>query len=749
MEEEKLPSIIFNPRREDYSKNLGGGDVKFYDNEWKESYRTEIIGHFPNIIQKVSNNESKFPDIPNIIKVTMKEKAVAKSHKPIDLFNSDYPIIGSGRLDELYVKMTSNNIEKLEQEIKTTQTKSKKVNISKIKDIENYDIEEKINQEKLKNAIKNKQKLKLKFFDLQSDEENQRSITTFIKKYVDNYDDIKQIKYSNNLIAYSINIDKLEKLNEIKEYPTIKEISTFNRYSVDLNISNNNIKFDGEIEMPDENIDYPIIAVVDSGISQNNKYLAPWIYDTISYVPEEYQDNSHGTFVAGMIIYGNKINNFGMNIGKCKLLNVIVIPSDKSQIELTEEELMICLEDALKKYSEKVKIWNLSLGTNNECGDEVSDLAVYLDYLQEKYNVKFIISAGNYQSLPLRSWKPNNKFNDRINPPADSALGITVGSIANKEVSNFVGIDCPSPFSRRGPGPNFLVKPDVVHYGGNCTENGDFESYAVQSFDENGHVIENIGTSFSTPIISSIVANIYNKLDSKNMDLLLTKALLINNSNIPIQESNDDNIDFHQYYGFGKPINDVDQFIMCTKSKVQMIFKATINEGGFIEVYDFPYPKSLCKNGKWYCDVKMTLAYNPKLDSNFGQEYCRTNVDVSLGTYSVDSETGEISFKGQIPLEKQWSEKYESQQVEHGFKWNPIKSYHGKHPKGISGDGWKLRIDCTGRSNFSFIEQEVYLIIEISDPNGNDIYSEIISDLDVKAFSHNELSITSRTRLQN
>ena len=692
MDEEKLPSIIFNPRREDYSKNQGGGDTKYYEDEWKESYRDDIVEHFSSIMQKISKNEAKFPNIPNIIKVTMKEKAIAKSHKPVDLFNSDIPIIGSGHLDELYVKVNSNDISKLEEEIKNTQTIAKKVNISKIKEIVNYDINERINQETITDAIKNNQKIKLKFFDLQSDEENQKSIATFKDSYVSKNSEFRRIDYSDNMVAYSINIDNIEKLDDIKKYPTIKEISIFNEYTVDNIVVEDEFEFNGVVELPDDNIDYPIIGVVDSGISPSNKYLSPWIYDTISYVPNEYQDNSHGTFVAGMILYGNEINNFGMNVDKCKLLNVIVIPSEKSNIILTEDDFMIYLEDAIKKYANKVKIWNLSLGAKYECGDEVSDLAVFLDYLQEKYDVRFVISSGNYQTLPLRGWEPKCKIKDRITPPADSALGIAVGSIANKEVNNFVGINCPSPFSRKGPGPNFLVKPDVVHYGGNCNQNGQFTGFAVKSFDENGHVVENIGTSFSAPMISNVFANIYNRLDDSNLDLLLAKALLINNSTIPIKCANDD-IDLHQYYGFGKPIDDADEFIMCTKSKVQLIFKATINEGGFIEVYDFPYPKSLCKNGKWYCDVKMTLAYNPKLDSNFGQEYCRTNVDVSLGTYSYNQETRKIKFKGQIPLEKQWSDKYESQQVEHGFKWNPIKSYHGRHPNGVSGDGWKLRIE--------------------------------------------------------
>lgn len=747
MNEEKLPSIIFNPRREDFSKNQAGGDLKFYDDEWKEEYRTEITNNFSVISNKVQTNEQKYPNIPNVIKVTMKEKAIAKSHKPVDLFNSSNPIIGSGRLDELYIKVSSQSLNELEETIKNTQTKNKMINISKIKEIDDYDVTDKINMEEIKKAIFNSEKIKLKFFDMQNDRENQESMNTFISTFESFFDEFEEIVYSESLKVYSAVINNVEKLDDIIQYPTIKNISTFEKYHLN---EEDGVIVEEEIDIlvPENGEDYPIIGVVDSGISLKNKYILPWIYDTISYVPEEYQDNSHGTFVAGMILYGNELNHLGLNVKKCKLLNVVVMPSESSGEVLTEYDLKIFLEDAVNKYCDRVKVWNLSLGLSCECSDEISDLAVFLDDLQEKYKVKFIISAGNYQTLPLRKWEPVTKISDQIGPPADSVLGITVGSIANIPVPGFVELDCPSPFSRKGPGPNFLIKPEIVHYGGNCDINGNFKGFAVKSFDEEGNVIENIGTSFSTPIISCIFANIYDNLNDENLDLLLAKALLINNSFIPIGTSND-TIDLHQYFGFGKPINDIDNFIMCTKSKVQMILKATVNEGSFIEILDFPYPKSLCRDGKWYCDINMTLAYNPKLDSNYGQEYCRTNVEVSLGTYSADVETGEIKYTGRVPLEKNWSDKYEKQQVEFGFKWNPIKSYHGKHIRGVSGDGWKLRIDCHGRSNYSFVEQDVILIIEISDPDGGDIYSEIMSELDIKAFSHNELSIMNRTRIQN
>ena len=38
-------------------------------------------------------------------------------------------------------------------------------------------------------------------------------------------------------------------------------------------------------------------------------------------------------------------------------------------------------------------------------------------------------------------------------------------------------------------------------------------------------------------------------------------------------------------------------------------------------------------SGKCFGEIGMTLAYNPILDDRYGREYCRTNIDVSFGTY--------------------------------------------------------------------------------------------------------------------
>ena len=53
-----------------------------------------------------------------------------------------------------------------------------------------------------------------------------------------------------------------------------------------------------------------------------------------------------------------------------------------------------------------VKVWNMSLGTDTLCQDIISDLAIALDEIQDLYGVDIIISAGNYEQIPLQEWPP-------------------------------------------------------------------------------------------------------------------------------------------------------------------------------------------------------------------------------------------------------------------------------------------------------------------------------------------------------
>lgn len=156
------------------------------------------------------------------------------------------------------------------------------------------------------------------------------------------------------------------------------------------------------------------------------------------------------------------------------------------------------------------------------------------------------------------------------------------------------------------------------------------------------------------------------------------------------------------------------------------------------------------KNGKWYGKISATLTYNPQLDPSEGQEYCRSNIDFSMGLHRPNKKTGELEYKGQVPLEKRWDEKFESSRVENGSKWAPMKRHYREIKGGISGQDWKIRLDCTNRNNMKNVEQAYTLIVTIDSENEeSDIYTEMVNGLKSRGFAINNLQLRNDVQLRN
>src|SRR3984893_19111095 len=115
-------------------------------------------------------------------------------------------------------------------------------------------------------------------------------------------------------------------------------------------------------------------------------------------------------------------------------------------------------------------------------------------------------------------------------------------------------------------------------------------------------------------------------------------------------------------------------------------------------------------------NILMTLVHEPDLDASFGSEYCRSNIEVSLGTYDPDKD-GERHQKKQIPEDpKLTGSAYEKDLVEHGFKWSPVKVYRREMSR-VQGQTWRLALAAEHRSGLATIEpQRAALIITVSDP---------------------------------
>lgn len=221
----------------------------------------------------------------------------------------------------------------------------------------------------------------------------------------------------------------------------------------------------------------------------------------------------------------------------------------------------------------------------------------------------------------------------RVSKSGDSMRSLVVGSIAHsKKTTDISEINHPSPFTRIGPGPANSIKPDLVSYGGNVGVNsGRIIQNGVKAIAPDGSTVEIIGTSFSTPRVTSLLSEINFKIKEEFNPTLL-KALAIHSAKYP------SGVDFPinekvKQMGFGVATS-ADDIVYNDPHEITLILQENINRGEFIEILDFPFPESLIdENGFFYGEVKITLVANPVLSEKQGAEYCQSNIKLQFGTY--------------------------------------------------------------------------------------------------------------------
>ena len=721
------------------------------DREFRQSLSTRVLA-LRQAIEPATNRIGASP-----ARVRLIPKAFAKSHRPEQLLSDKTcPIIGAGKLGELFIRATPTGLANLDRLIRTGRTPVIEKQLSTIETIEPITPTDRRGgrsaQDLLRHAPKTKAGYvtKVQLFDIRA---NQSVLER------DFHDTCNTIGIQVNRKGYSAashsfeavcqkeeDLERLSRIvgvRSIREMPVLRTIRT-------SGISRRPLPSD--LPLPEAPLSqYPVVGVVDSGIREDVPALSEWIIGRESAVAPAYRNTAHGTFVAGLITFGRVLNPGleGIDDFPCAIFDLQVIPNgdpDAGDVdELTESELLQDLERVLRQHANEIKVWNLSLGTEEVCSlDGFSSFAVELDRLQEIYGVSFVISAGNYHERPHLDYPRTESQlqKGRITTPADSVLGITVGSISH--------LDLPktgprqgelSPFSRHGAGPNFIIKPDLTHYGGTCRPDGG-QLAGVESIVDTNAVGDGCGTSFSTPLVARLLANLYHQV-TPSPSRELARAILThhardarNGQRVPDNEEN--------FLGFGLP-SPIPSCLECSPWMSTLVFEDTLRPGYFLEWDQFPYPRSLTRNGRFFGDIWMTLAFAPARGASWGSEYCETHIDAHFGVYRTRrSRDGKVTerFKGLVPPEhKNTGELYEYFQVEQLRKWAPVRTYFGSlGATGERGSRWRLMLRLLSRHDAEAPEvrksQPFALIVSIADPSK-------------RALVYDEMAMAIRTRFSS
>lgn len=761
-----LPVRVVQPSRDFLHKDQRkGGKIKSFitDEEEFKSHQEILVSEISNLETDLDVNFEKYPEIPSVIKAKLRDDAWAKSHRPIELFKMDTcPIIGLDHMGEILISATKTGLDKLKTRIHSPTSKVQKANISAVENISKFKDEDKLLGLKLNELMEKSKRngqncFKVILFDHHDPEINDNIRYTFLSWAKKENLDVKDISKLRGLSIWKVNGATEEQVKEMVAHPSVRTVSFFPSFRIILQkdlISSQEIE---KFPTPEDNKEYPKVAVIDTGIPQDHPFLSPWVIDRIPFVPGDYQNNKHASFVAGLIAMGTQLNGKGIcpDDEPVQIVDIQMIP-DPEKDTVTEdiliERLESCIPEVTKKHN--IKIWNMSAGFDLNAKDErFSSLAIFLDRLQDENNIIITLPSGNFSDpANQRKWPPQNDLGnaDRLQVPADAVRAITVGAIACKEKpDSIVKINQPTSYSCKGPGPTYITKPELVHYSGNLTvDNGiiDYSNQGILSFDEKGNIIEGIGTSYSCPLVARTLSIIHNRLvDSTTINMI--KALTVHNSKIPEGLGNTEEI--FPYIGFGKP-EKVDEILSCKESEVTLMFEQEIYEGHNL-VYPFHWPESLIdEKGKCRGRIRMTLVAGVPLDANYGSEYIRANVNVALQAGNRNKD-GKMEYKGKLhedPDTSDLSKCYEKERIKHGYKWKPIKRYEGEF-KGIKAEDWRIKVSLLLREGLRLGPRPIKfaLVITLADPDGiAPVYDEVIVGLRNKNVITNPIQL--RTKIQ-
>ena len=248
-------------------------------------------------------------------------------------------------------------------------------------------------------------------------------------------------------------------------------------------------------------------AVLDTGISPHPDLEGRIVAfgDMLHGKRRRYDDNSHGTHVAGIIAGSGKMSS-GVYAGIAPASRIVAV---KVLDQKGEGKIRHLIEGirAILKNREKwaIRIVNISIGTLPHRGDEEeAELLRWVDRMWDE-GLVVVTAAGNF-----------GPRSGTVTIPGVSKKVITVGASDDGEQKDRFG-KVGTNYSGRGPTFECVCKPDLVAPGSyirSCNGFGQKKNqkmYSVKS-----------GTSMSAPIVSGAAALLLSKYpDMKNVEVKL------------------------------------------------------------------------------------------------------------------------------------------------------------------------------------------------------------------------------------
>ena len=423
---------------------------------------------------------------------------------------------------------------------------------------------------------------------------------------------------------------------------------------------------DGMIHIPPPTIE-PTIGVIDT-LFDTNVYFSDWVeyHDMVDdNIPKAPRDYRHGTAVSSIIVDGSLLNPW-LNDG-CGRFRVrhfgVATATHFSSFTIIKQIKRIVAENT------DIKVWNISLGSNQEINDNfISAEAAVLDQIQYENDVIFVVAGTN---------KPNESV-VKIGSPADSINSMVVNSVTRSGLA--------TKYARKGLALSFFAKPDVSYYGGS-------EEQYIQVCEPLG-AANVAGTSYAAPWIARKLSYL---IDVLGLNREIAKAMIIDSARAWNEKPTPEEV---ALYGHGVVPIKIEDIIQTKDDEIKFVV-TDISEKWNTYNYHFPVPM---KGDSYPYVARATMCYFPICDRAQGVDYTNTELNLHFGRIRDDGSLNEINEDKQN-LDDDGTRVYilEGEAREKFRKWDNVKyicekpSIKKKPKKSYTNKNWGMEVKTNNR----------------------------------------------------
>lgn len=463
----------------------------------------------------------------------------------------------------------------------------------------------------------------------------------------------------------------------------------------------------------------PTIGVIDT-LFDKRVYFSKWVeyHDMVDdNIPKGQNDYRHGTAVSSIIVDGPKMNPWlDDGCGRFKVRHFGVAAGAQFS-----SFTIIKLIKTIIESNKDIKVWNISLGSNQEINDNfISAEAAVLDQIQHENDVIFVVAGTN------KSREDVNK----IGSPADSINSMVVNAVTKSGLS--------TKYSRKGLALSFFAKPDVSYYGGS-------EEQYIQVCEPLGATFV-AGTSFAATWIARKLAYL---IDVLGLNREIAKALIIdaargwNDAPTPEEVA---------LYGHGIVPIKITDIIQTPEDEIRFLV-TDVSEKWNTYNYHFPIP---LKADTYPYYARATMCYFPLCDRAQGVDYTNTELNLHFGRIQDDGKLNEINDDKQNLDDIGESRSYilEGDARERFRKWDNVKYIAEKvkdrrvPKKSYRNKNWGMEIKTNNRLDpEDGVGLRFGVVVTIKEMYGINRIDEFIKNCNLNGWLVNAIDIQNRIEI--